>query len=93
VTAIEVSDISSGKLTPTVMYSVSGGISDNSFAVVLSPDNSRLYILNLPNTILSPNTVAAAGFFDKTIGRGLIRVRGGVESTEFLSVPRIGTSE
>ena len=64
---IEVSDISSGKLTPTVLYPLNGSISNNSFTVELSPDESLLYVLNLANDLQSPNTLAAA-FFDKTTG-------------------------
>jgi hypothetical protein len=64
---VEVSEISGARLTRTSVYFLSGSISNNSFAVELSPDESLLYVLNLLNDILSPNTVAAA-FFDKTTG-------------------------
>ncbi len=58
---VEVSDISSGKLTPTVVYSNlgSGGGSE---AIWLSPNEDLLYLSNF-----SSNTVTAT-FFDKTTG-------------------------
>jgi DNA-binding beta-propeller fold protein YncE len=59
-TTIEVSDISSGKLAPTVVYSVGSGADSND--VYLSPDESLLYISNDRG-----GTVTAA-FFDKTTG-------------------------
>jgi hypothetical protein len=43
-TVIEVSDISSGKLTPTVVYRLGSGI--NSSNILLSPDETLLYISN-----------------------------------------------
>src|SRR5579872_2464583 len=43
-TVVEVSDISSGKLTPTVVYNLGKKI--NSSNVLLSPDESLLYISN-----------------------------------------------
>lgn len=58
---IEVSDISSGKLTPTVVYS-NIGTGGGSEAIWLSPDETLLYISNF-----SSNSVTAA-FFDKTTG-------------------------
>lgn len=41
---VEVSDISSGKLTPTVVYSGKGSISSSN--VMLAPDESLLYVIN-----------------------------------------------
>lgn len=76
-TTVEVSNISSGKLTPTVVYNL--GTAFNSNNVLLSPDQSLLYITN--NTsgqltaaffdsatgVVSPGcTSATLGFFDKT---------------------------
>ena len=59
-TTVEVSDISSGKLAPTVVYSV--GASADSNDVYLSPDETLLYISNNRG-----GTVTAA-FFDRTTG-------------------------
>jgi hypothetical protein len=58
---VEVSDISSGKLTPTVVYGLGKEI--NSSNVLLSPDESLLYITNNQS-----GTVTAA-FFDKSTGK------------------------
>jgi len=60
-TVVEVSDISSGKLTPTVVYSLGKKI--NSSNVLLSPDESLLYISNNQS-----GTITAA-FFDKSSGK------------------------
>ena len=60
-TVVEVSDISSGKLTPTVVYGLGNEI--NSSNVLLSPDESLLYITNNQS-----GTVTAA-FFDKSTGK------------------------
>jgi len=60
-TVVEVSDISSGKLTPTVVYGLGNEI--NSSNVLLSPDESLLYITNNQS-----GTVSAA-FFDKSTGK------------------------
>jgi hypothetical protein len=57
---VEVSDISSGKLAPTVVYKFHGGI--NSSNVMLSPDESMLYIANTQG-----DSVTAA-FFNSTTG-------------------------
>lgn len=68
-TTVEVSDISSGKLTTTVQYTVPGlgptalGIGVNSGNVRLSPDESLLYIAN------SQGGTVTAAFFDKDTGR------------------------
>ena len=60
-TTVEVSDISSGKLTPTVVYELGKGI--NSSNVLLSPDETLLYISNNQG-----GTITAA-FFDKSTGK------------------------
>lgn len=60
-TLIEVSDISSGKLTPTVVYKSPTGI--NSSNIMLSPDESLLYISNTQGDEIT------AAFFDKTTGK------------------------
>jgi 6-phosphogluconolactonase (cycloisomerase 2 family) len=59
-TLIEVSDISSGKLSQTIAYLSPTGI--NSSNVMLSPDESLLYISNTQGSAIS------AAFFDKTNG-------------------------
>ncbi len=59
-TVIEVSDISSGKLTPTVVYHLGSGI--NSSNILLSPDETLLYISNNQG-----DTITAA-FFDQSTG-------------------------
>jgi hypothetical protein len=58
---VEVSDISSGKLQPTVVYS-NLGTGGGSEAIWLSPDESLLYLSNF-----SSNQVTAT-FFDATTG-------------------------
>jgi 6-phosphogluconolactonase (cycloisomerase 2 family) len=60
-TLIEVSDLSSGKLRPTVAYSL--GTAINSSSILLSPDETLLYISNTQG-----DTVTAA-FFDSTTGK------------------------
>jgi 6-phosphogluconolactonase (cycloisomerase 2 family) len=60
-TTVEVSDISSGKLTTTIVYQLENGI--NSSNILLSPDESLLYISNNQG-----GTITAA-FFDKTTGK------------------------
>lgn len=67
-TVIEVSDLSTGKLAPTVMYLVnqqpnSIGPGVNSATARLSPDESLIYIGN------SQNGYVNAAFFNKTTGR------------------------
>lgn len=57
---VEVSDISSGQLTPTVVYSLGPGI--NSSNVRLSPDETLLYISN------NFSGQVTAAFFDATTG-------------------------
>ncbi|HXM59972.1 MAG TPA: hypothetical protein VN950_03885 [Terriglobales bacterium] len=60
-TIVEVSDISSGKLTPTVVYPLGNGI--NSSNILLSPDETLLYISNNQS-----GTITAA-FFDASTGK------------------------
>jgi len=60
-TIIEVSDISSGKLTPTVVYQLAPGT--NSSNIMLSPDETLLYISNTQG-----DTITAA-FFNSSSGQ------------------------
>jgi 6-phosphogluconolactonase (cycloisomerase 2 family) len=60
-TTVEVSDISSGKLTKTVLYNVAAA--GNATSVYLSPDETLLYIANT-----SVGKVTAA-FFNATTGK------------------------
>jgi 6-phosphogluconolactonase (cycloisomerase 2 family) len=60
-TVVEVSDISSGKLKPTVVYRLGNAI--NSSNILLSPDETLLYVSNNQG-----GTVTAA-FFDKSTGK------------------------
>ncbi len=60
-TIIEVSDISSGKLTPTVVYRLGDAI--NASNILLSPDETLLYISNNQSGQIS------AAFFDKGTGK------------------------
>lgn len=67
-TTVEVSDLSSGKLAPTVMYLLGAatnaiGPGVNSASVRLSPDESLLYIGN------SQNAYVSAAFFNKNTGK------------------------
>jgi hypothetical protein len=66
---IEVSDISSGKLTPTVVHSSKASISSSN--VMLSPDETILYVVNTQGVTVS------AMYFDKTTGT----LSGGCTST------------
>jgi 6-phosphogluconolactonase (cycloisomerase 2 family) len=59
-TVIEVSDISSGKLTPTVVYHL--GYAINASNILLSPDETLLYISN------NQSGKITAAFFDKSTG-------------------------
>jgi 6-phosphogluconolactonase (cycloisomerase 2 family) len=59
-TVIEVSDISSGKLTPTVVYHLGNTI--NASNILLSPDETLLYISN------NQSGKITAAFFDKSMG-------------------------
>jgi len=61
VTTVEVSDISSGKLTKTVLYNL--GPEQNSDNVYLSPDNTLVYIANTGTGKIT------AAFFDATSGK------------------------
>lgn len=58
---VEVSDISSGKLTPAVQYTLGKGI--NSSNILLSPDETLLYIANTQGDEIS------AAFFNATTGK------------------------
>lgn len=60
-TIVEVSDISSGRLAPTVVYHLGGGISSSN--VLLSPDETILYISNTQGDRLT------AAFFDNNTGQ------------------------
>jgi WD40 repeat protein len=60
-TTVEVSDISSGKLTKTMLYNL--GNAQNSNNVFLSPDQSLIYIANTGSGKVS------AAFFNKTTGK------------------------
>jgi hypothetical protein len=83
-TTVEVSDVSCGKLTRTVLYDL--GKAGNSNNVVLSPDETLLYIANTGSGQVS------AAFFDKYTGRvsrGCTshRLRGFDDTWTFLSSP------
>jgi Lactonase, 7-bladed beta-propeller len=58
---VEVSDISSGKLSPTRVYTSTASISSSN--VILSPDESVLYVVNTQGASVS------AFLFDKKTGR------------------------
>ncbi len=58
--AVEVSDISSGQLTPTVLYSLPSAFNSNN--VLLSPDGTLLYVTNNTSGQIS------AAFFDGSTG-------------------------
>jgi 6-phosphogluconolactonase (cycloisomerase 2 family) len=60
-TIVEVSDLSSGRLTKTVLYRL--GTAGNSNSVFLSPDETLLYIAN------NSSGQVTAAFFDKTTGK------------------------
>ncbi len=57
---VEVSDISSGKLAPTVVYTSTASISSSN--IMLSPDESLLYVVNTQGASVS------AMFFDSSSG-------------------------
>src|SRR5580658_8618573 len=59
-TIVEVSDISSGKLTPTVVYHLGNAL--NASNILLSPDETLLYISN------NQSGKITAAFFDKSTG-------------------------
>ncbi len=82
--AVEVSDISSGRLTPTVIYNLPSGFNSNN--VLLSPDETLLYVIN--NT----SGQVSAAFFDNitgSIGASCIsnQLNGFDDSFSFLSNP------
>ncbi len=82
--AVEVSDISSGQLTPTVLYNLPSGFNSNN--VLLSPDGTLLYVVN--NT----SGQVSASFFNATTGvvsAGCVsaQLRGFDSSFSFLSTP------
>ncbi|MBZ5570454.1 MAG: lactonase family protein [Acidobacteriia bacterium] len=58
---VEVSDISSGKLTATVVYKSTASISSSN--IMLSPDENVLYVVNTQGDRVS------AAFFNKTTGK------------------------
>jgi 6-phosphogluconolactonase (cycloisomerase 2 family) len=60
-TVVEVSDISSGKLAPTVVYHLGSAISSSN--IIFSPDESLLYISN------TQGDKVTAAFFDKSTGK------------------------
>ena len=60
-TIVEVSDISSGKLTPTVVYRLGNAL--NSSNILLSPDETLLYISN------NQSRQDHSCFFDKSTGK------------------------
>jgi len=60
-TVVEVSDISSGKITPTIVYHLGNAL--NSSNVLLSPDETLLYISN------NQSGKVTAAFFDKNTGK------------------------
>lgn len=67
-TTVEVSDLSKGKLAPTVQYTIGVGTNAigpgfNSATVRLSPDESLIYIGN------SQSAFVSAAFFNKTTGK------------------------
>ena len=87
VTTIEVSDISSGKLSPTIVYNV--GTAWNSAGVWLSPDETMLYISN------SSGGQVTAAFFDKatgTVTRGCVSPRLNGFYNGWVYAGRVGTS-
>ncbi len=57
---VEVSDISSGKLTPTVVYNVGTGLNSNN--VLFSPDGSLLFVSN------NNSGQVSAAFFESSTG-------------------------
>ncbi len=60
-TTVEVSDISSGKLTKTVLYDL--GLANDASNVVFSPDGSLVYIAN------TGSGKVTAAFFDRKTGK------------------------
>lgn len=83
-TTVEVSDVSSGKLTRTVLYNLASAGNANN--VLLSPDESLLYITNTGSGQVS------AAFFEKTTGKlspgcTSARLKGFDDTWVFLSSP------
>jgi len=79
---VEVSDISSGSLKPTIVYSNKSSISSSN--IMLSPDESVLYVINTQGDSVS------AMFFDKatgTLSRGCKsgRIRGQSSDWSYLA--------
>jgi hypothetical protein len=86
---VEVSDVSSGKLSTTVPYGITASI--NSSNILLSPDETMLYVSNTQG-----DTVGAA-FFDKTTGQlkpGCIsgKLRGYSFAWSYLSQLQLGSN-
>jgi hypothetical protein len=80
-TIVEVSDISSGKLAPTVVYRLGSAASASN--IMLSPDESLLYISDTQGDKIT------AAFFDKTTGaltKGCVsgRLKGYVTNWSYL---------
>lgn len=59
--SVEISNISSGRLTKTKVYQTSAGISSSN--IILSPDETVLYIVN------TQGAAVVAAFFDKSTGK------------------------
>jgi hypothetical protein len=82
---VEVSDISSGQLKPTVVYKTSGSISSSN--IMLSPDETMLYVINTQG-----DTVTAMFFNISTgaLSKGCksVRVRG--ESSDWSYLAGLG---
>jgi 6-phosphogluconolactonase (cycloisomerase 2 family) len=64
---VQVSDISSGKLEPTVVYQ-NVGPGNGSAGIWLSPDESLLYIANFSNGTSTTTNQITAALFDKNTG-------------------------
>ncbi len=86
---IEVSDISSGKLTKTVPYTLGHGI--NSSNILLSPDETLLYVANTQGDKVS------AAFFNSTTGQLIFgcasgTLKGYVSGWSYLATPALQTT-
>jgi len=86
---IEVSDVSSGKLTKTVPYNLGHGI--NSSTILLSPDETLLYVANTQGDKVS------AAFFNSTTGQLAFgcasgTLRGYVSGWSYLATPVLQTN-
>lgn len=89
-TVVEVSDISSGKLTPTIPYHL--GKTPSSSYVRLSPDQTLLYIVN------TQGDKVTAAFFDKATGNIKLGCRsnflkGWVKKWSYLGGVALGTNQ